>query len=56
MGENHFAQWPVALYGVALSLAGIAYYILVRSLLTLHGPDSLLANALGADFKGKSPS
>ena len=53
MGENHFSQWPVALYGTILFLAAIAYYILVRSLLTLHGPGSLLAEALGSDFKGK---
>jgi uncharacterized membrane protein len=53
MGENHFAQWPVALYGILLLLAAIAYTILVRMLLTLHGRESLLANALGADFKGK---
>ena len=53
MGENHFAQWPVALYGGILLCSAIAYSILVRALLTLHGPDSLLANALGADFKGK---
>ena len=53
MGENHFAQWPVALYGVILLLSGIAYSILVRTLLVLHGPESLLANALGSDFKGK---
>src|SRR5262245_36106866 len=25
MGENHFAQWPVALYGIILLLSGIAY-------------------------------
>jgi len=36
-----------------LLLSGIAYSILVRTLLTLHGPESLLANALGSDFKGK---
>lgn len=53
MGENHFAQWPVACYGVVLLLAAIAYTILVQFLLTLHGPDSFLAQALGADFKGK---
>jgi uncharacterized membrane protein len=53
VGENHFAQWPVALYGIILLLAAIAYFILVRSLLTLHGPSSLLATALGSDFKGK---
>ena len=53
MGENHFGPAPVALYGIILLLAAIAYTILVQSVLSLHGPDSLLANALGADFKGK---
>jgi TMEM175 potassium channel family protein len=53
MGENRFAQWPVALYGIVLLLSAIAYYILVRSLLSLHGRTSLLATALGGDFKGK---
>jgi uncharacterized membrane protein len=53
MGENHFAAWPVALYGVVLLCAGIAYFILTRALLNLHGKESALAIALGADFKGK---
>jgi uncharacterized membrane protein len=53
MGETHFAKWPVVLYGVCLLLAAIAYTILVRALLSLHGPESFLADALGADFKGK---
>jgi len=53
MGDGHFAQWPVALYGAILLFAAIAYFILVQTLLALHGPDSLLANALGSDFKGK---
>jgi len=53
MGENHFARVPVASYGIILLLAAIAYFILVQTLLTLHGPNSLLATALGADFKGK---
>ena len=52
MGENHFATWPVALYGIDLLMSGIAYYILVRALLAAHG-NELLANALGSDFKGK---
>lgn len=52
MGENHFATWPVALYGIDLLLSGIAYYILVRALLAARG-NKLLANALGSDFKGK---
>src|SRR5260370_3305754 len=53
MGEQHFVAWPVALYGVVLLCAAIAYFILVRSLLALHGTDSTLATALGRDFKGK---
>jgi uncharacterized membrane protein len=52
MGENNFSQWPVALYGAVLLLAAIAYTILVRALLATHG-NSLLAAALGSDFKGK---
>jgi len=53
MGENDFAPWPVALYGVVLLFAGIAYFILARVLIALHGRDSVLATALGSDFKGQ---
>jgi uncharacterized membrane protein len=52
-GESHFAALPVAVYGVVLMLAGVAYYILTRALIAVHGADSPLARALGADFKGK---
>jgi uncharacterized membrane protein len=53
MGENNFAAWPVALYGVVLLLAACAYYLLVRSLLARHEKDSTLVVAVGGDFKGK---
>jgi uncharacterized membrane protein len=53
MGENKFAAVPVSLYGGVLLGAAIAYFVLARSLLAIHAPDSLLATALGADFKGK---
>ncbi len=53
MGENNFAALPVALYGVDLLLAAVAYFILTRSLLSLHGAQSVLASALGRDNKGK---
>jgi len=53
MGENHFAPRPVALYGVVLLMAGIAYFILAQALIRHHGRDSPLAVALGNDFKGK---
>ena len=52
MGEHHFAPWPVALYGVVATCAGIAYFILARSLVRLHGDESTIARALGADRKG----
>jgi uncharacterized membrane protein len=52
-GENNFAPWPVALYGTVLLFAAIAYYILTRALIALHGRESVLAAAVGRDFKGK---
>ena len=53
MGATRFAPLPVATYGVLLLLAAIAYYILARALIALHGADSAIATALGRDFKGK---
>ena len=52
MGENHFAPIPVALYGLDLLAAGIAYYILARALVIVNGKDSPIAAALGRDVKG----
>lgn len=52
MGENNFAAGPVALYGVVLLFAAIAYSILVHVLIARHGKDSTLAQAIGNDFKG----
>lgn len=53
MAENDFATLPVAVYGINLLLAAIAYYILQTIILRRHGKDSLLAKAIGKDFKGK---
>jgi uncharacterized membrane protein len=53
MGENHFAQWPVICYGIVLIMCAVAYSILVQVLIRRHGERSLLAQALGNDFKGK---
>ena len=52
-GENHFAAYPVAFYGVVLLMAAIAYTILTRTLIAHHGRGSTLGSALGSDFKGK---
>jgi TMEM175 potassium channel family protein len=51
-GETGFAAVPVAAYGGVLLLAGVAYWLLVRALIARQGRDSLLASAIGSDFKG----
>ena len=53
MGENDFAPWPVAFYGMLLLLAAIAYTILTRALIAGHGAESTLAESIGDDRKGK---
>lgn len=53
VGESRFAPQPVAVYGVVLLFSAISYYILTRALLSIHAADSVLASALGRDFKGK---
>ena len=52
LGENGFAAWPVALYGVVLLMAGFAYFLLERALVAHHGQNSMLAAAVGYDTKG----
>ena len=51
MGENNFAAWPVALYGVDLLGAAIAYHILTQTLISSHEKDSPLAKAHGHSSK-----
>ena len=53
MGENHFAAFPTALYGVVMLMAAIAYYILQKTIMASQGEDSVLKQALGTDIKGK---
>jgi uncharacterized membrane protein len=52
MGENHFAPLPVAVYGMMLFSAGIAYFVLTKSLIAHHGKNSGLARSIGHDWKG----
>jgi len=54
MGENSFAPWPVALYGIVLLCAAVAYYILTKVLIKYHGQASPLATAVRKDVKGKA--
>ena len=51
MGENHLAPIPTAAYGLVLLMAAIAYYLLERLIIARQGRDSMLAAALGQDWK-----
>jgi uncharacterized membrane protein len=53
MGENHLATIPTAIYGFVLLMAAIAYYVLQRTIIAKEGRESLLAQAVGKDWKGK---
>ncbi len=53
IGENHLAPTPAAVYGFVLLMAAMAYYILQRAIIVQQGRDSLLAAAIGRDWKGK---
>jgi uncharacterized membrane protein len=53
MGENHFAEIPVALYGFVLLMSALSYALLSRRLIKHEGRDSMLGAAIGRDFKGK---
>ena len=53
MGENHFSSVPMALYGIVLLMAGVAYLLLQEKIIARQGPGSLLARAVGRDLKGK---
>ena len=53
MGENHFAPLPTALYGVVLLMSAIAYWLLQQCIVTVNGGQSVLARAIGSDWKGK---
>jgi uncharacterized membrane protein len=53
MGENHLAAIPTAIYGFVLLMAAIAYYVLQRTIIAKEGRESLLAQAVGRDWKGK---
>jgi uncharacterized membrane protein len=53
IGHNHFSPAPMALYGVVLLLAAIAYFILQQVIIASQGAESILKMAVGRDLKGK---
>ena len=50
MGDSAFAGPTVAVYGTVLWGAGVAYYLLSRALVRLHGDESVIASAIGRDW------
>ena len=53
MGENFLEPLPTAIYGAILLMPAIAYYLLQKAIVHQQGKHSVLASALGRDFKGK---
>jgi uncharacterized membrane protein len=53
IGHNLLVSLPTAVYGAVLIMPAIAYYILVQAIIRRHGRDSMLAQAIGRDLKGK---
>jgi uncharacterized membrane protein len=54
MGEFPYDTWPSAIYGMVLFAAGVAYWLLQTIIIRAQGEHSALAEAVGADLKGKS--
>ena len=54
IGENHSSTLPTALYGVVCLMSAIAYYVLQQVIIAGQGTESLLAKAIGKDWKGKA--
>ncbi|MDD4991396.1 MAG: TMEM175 family protein [Paludibacter sp.] len=51
-GENHFSELPMAAYSFVLLMAAIAYFLLSKVIVNVHGKDSVLSTAIGSDWKG----
>jgi len=52
-GEHVGEPGPAFWYAAVQLLCGLSYFALTTALLRIHEPDSALAVALGADWKGK---
>jgi uncharacterized membrane protein len=54
MGDNHHAAVPTAIHSVVLLCCGLAFTILLRTILAAQGgTNARLAAAVGSDLKGK---
>jgi uncharacterized membrane protein len=53
MDETGFVQVPVVVYGLNLTCAAIAYFVLQGTVIRRQGKHGALAQAVGRDWKGK---
>lgn len=53
LGAYPGASAPTALYGLALLMPAIAWYVMQLSIIRLQGEGSMLLRALGRDIKGR---
>lgn len=53
MGEHNFAKAAITLYGIVLFFAAVAFWLLQNTIISSEGEKSILAKAVGKDFKGK---
>lgn len=53
MGENHFENIPVALYGLILLMCAISFAILGRTAIRFEGRESLISTSISSQWKEK---
>ncbi|HET9715681.1 MAG TPA: TMEM175 family protein [Pseudolabrys sp.] len=53
LGENFLAPVPTAVYGAVLLMPAVAYFLLQKAIMRKQGARSILATAIGSDWKGK---
>jgi len=56
LGQHFPAPLPTAVYGFTLLMPAISYTLLQMAIVHDQGPRSVLASAVGKDFKGKASS
>src|SRR3954453_7090508 len=52
IGDSHLAKFPIAIYGVVLFGASVAFKLVVNAIIADQGPGSKLAAVVGNDVKG----
>lgn len=53
MGLHNFAKTTITFYGIILFLCSITFWILQSTIIANEGVNSIIANAVGKDTKGK---